>query len=381
LVEACDVLIVGAGPAGLAAAARLTQQGVPFLLIEAEQHVGASWRRHYDRLCLHTTKAHSTLPGLSYPSEVGTYPSRAQVIAYLEAYAAKFGIKPRFGERLERARPANAAAASVHDAAWEIQTSGHGFRARHLVMAAGLNRTPFRPMWPGQELFRGPILHSAEYRTGAQFKGQRVLVVGMGNTGAEISLDLHEHGARVALSVRGPQNILPRDFLGTPLQVTSMRTAFLPVGVRDAMGRLTSRMAFGDLSRYGLLAPAYGPATQVLKYGRTPVLDIGTVARVKAGEIEVVPHVEAFTPSGVTLSNGTTRDVDAVVLATGYAAGLEGLLDAPGLLDRSGHPTQNASSVSGPRNIHFVGYRNSITGLLRQIGIEAQLVARAIAER
>jgi cation diffusion facilitator CzcD-associated flavoprotein CzcO len=229
-------------------------------------------------------------------------------------------------------------------------------------VAAGLNRIPVRPTWPRQELFRGPVLHSAEYKSGARFSGQRVLVVGMGNTGAEIALDLHEHGARVSLSVRSPQNILPRDFLGTPLQVTSMRSAFLPIGVRDAMGRLTSRIAFGDLSRHGLPAPTDGPATQVLKYGRTPVLDIGTVARIKAGDIEVVAPVEAFTASGVTLRNGSHRRLDAVILATGYKAGLEELIDAPAL----------------PRNIHFVGYRNSLTGLLRQIGIEAELTARDI---
>jgi cation diffusion facilitator CzcD-associated flavoprotein CzcO len=187
----------------------------------------------------------------------------------------------------------------------------------------------------------------------------------MGNTGAEIALDLHEHGACVSLSVRSPQNILPRDFLGTPLQVTSMRSAFLPIGVRDAMGRLTSRMAFGDLSPHGLPAPTYGPATQVLKYGRTPVLDIGTVARIKAGDIEVISPIEAFTASGVTLRNRSDREVDAVILATGYKPGLEELIDAPALLDT-------------PRTLHFVGYRNSLTGLLRQIGIEAELAARDI---
>jgi indole-3-pyruvate monooxygenase len=305
-MEHCDVLIVGAGPAGLAAAACLTQRRVPFVLIEAQQNVGASWRRHYDRFCLHTTKKHSTLPGLLFPRNVGTYPSRAQVIDYLEAYSAHFRINTRFGERLERARPCSAAAGNAPEARWDIQTSSQHYRARHLIAAAGLNRIPVRPTWPRQELFRGPVLHSAEYKSGARFSGQRVLVVGMGNTGAEIALDLHEHGARVSLSVRSPQNILPRDFLGTPLQVTSMRSAFLPIGVRDAMGRLTSRIAFGDLSRHGLPAPTDGPATQVLKYGRTPVLDIGTVARIKAGDIEVVAPVEAFTASGVTLRNGVT---------------------------------------------------------------------------
>jgi indole-3-pyruvate monooxygenase len=370
-VDACDVLIVGAGPAGLASAACLTQRRVPFILIEAEQKVGASWRRHYDRLCLHTTKTHSSLPGLNFPDQVGTYPSRVQVIGYLEAYGAHFGVIPRFGERLEHARPSKASSGDADDTAWDVHTSRQQYRARHLIMATGLNRMPVRPSWPGRELFDGPVVHSADYQSGARFRGQRVLVVGIGNTGAEIALDLCEHGARVFLSVRSPQNILPREFLGTPLQVTSMRTAFLPVAVRDAMGKLTSRLAFGDLTPYGLPSPTYGPASEVLKYGRTPVLDIGTVARIKAGDIGVVPGIEAFTPSGVRLTNEGTCEVDAVVLATGYRSGLEELVDAPELRDRSRRPA--------PSNIHFVGYRNSLTGLLHQIGVEAEVVAGAIA--
>ena len=376
-MEVCNVLIVGAGPAGLASAACLARRNIPYVLIEAEPHVGPRWRRHYDRLCLHTTRRHSTLPGLSFPREVGTYPSRSEVVAYLEAYAAQFAIKPRFSELLERARPPNADEGG-RDPCWEIQTSSQRYRARRLIMATGLNRTPVQPVWPRRDLFRGRIVHSADYQSGAPFSGQRVLVVGMGNSGAEIALDLHEHGARVHLSVRSAQNILPRDFLGTPMQVTSMRTAFLPIAVRDAMGRLTSRVAFGDLTPYGLSAPTYGPATEMLKHGRTPVLDIGTVAHIKAGDIEVVPAIETFSASGVTLRNGATREVDAVVLATGYQSGLDELLDAPELVDGTGRPTQYARAQ---RHIHFVGYRNSLTGLLRQIGVEAELVARAIANR
>jgi indole-3-pyruvate monooxygenase len=380
-VEACDVLIVGAGPAGLAAAACLERRRIPFVLIEAEQQVGASWHRHYDRLCLHTTKTHSSLPGLAFAREVGTYPSRVQVIAYLEAYAAHFGITPRFNERLERARRHDGAAGRPFDANWDVQTSRQRYRARRVILATGLNRSPVRPAWPGQEQFRGIVLHAAEYQSGRRFSGERVLVIGMGNTGAEIALDLCEHRARVCLSVRSPQNILPREFLGTPLQVTSMRTLSFPVAVRDALGRLTSRMAFGDLTRYGLPAPPYGPATEMATYGRTPVLDIGTIARIKAGDIEVVPRVEAFTPSGVTLGNGGTRDIDVVVLATGYEPNVAELIDAPELLDQRGRPIADAGDGSTQRTMHFVGFRNSLAGVLRQIAIEAEDVARLIAER
>ena len=371
-MESADVLIVGAGPAGLAVAASLRSRNVPFTIIEAGTGVGASWRAHYDRLCLHTAKAHSALPGLSFAADVPRYPTRAQVVAYLEGYAARFDIAPRFGTRLERARPAGG-----NDAGWEIETSDGACRVRHLVMATGLNRTPVRPSWPGEREYRGRILHSIEYKTGAGFRGQRVLVVGMGNTGAEIALDLHEHGARATISVRSPANILPREFLGTPLQVTALRTTRLPVWLRDRMGRFTARMSFGDLSRFGLPAPTYGPATQMRKYGRTPVLDVGTVARIRAGDIAVAPGIQSFTASGVRCTDGRVIDADAVILATGYRPALQELIDVPELLDAEGAPRTEQDSTS--RTIHFVGYRNTMTGLLRQVGIDAQRLAETIA--
>lgn len=368
--DAADVLIAGAGPAGLAMAVCLARAGVSFAIIEAGASAGSSWHAHYDRLCLHTAKAHSALPGLPFPPGVPRYPTRAQVVSYLARYAAHFGVTPRFNVRLERARPAGATG-------WDVRTSDGECRARHLVMATGLNRTPVRPSWPGQHLFRGRLLHSIEYRTGAPFRGTRALVVGMGNTGAEIALDLCEHGARATISVRSPANILPREFLGTPLQVTSMRTARLPVRARDALGRLTARLAFGDLTRFGLAAPAYGPATQILRYGRTPVLDVGTVARIRAGDIDVVPALDAFTASGVRCTDGRLVEADVVVLATGYRPALHELIDAPGLLDDRGAPRLDGGAAY--RTIHFPGHRNTMTGLLRQVGIDAGHVAATIA--
>ena len=369
-----DVLIVGAGPAGLAIAASLKRRSVPFAIIETGAGVGASWRNHYERLCLHTVKAHSALPGLAFAADVPRFPTRAQVIAYLERYAATFRLAPRFGTRLERARPATGDVGG-----WDVQTSDGVYRVRHLVMATGLNRTPVRPSWPGESEYGGRILHSAGYRSGAPFRGQRVVVVGMGNTGAEIALDLHEHGARSTISVRTPGNILPREFLGTPLQVTALRMARLPVWLRDRMGRFTARMAFGDLSAFGLPAPDYGPATQMRKYGRTPVLDVGTVQRIQAGDIAVVAGIESFTTTGVRCTDGRTVEADVVILATGYRAALHELIDAPGLIEDDGIPRLEPAASPAARTIHFIGYRNTMTGLLRQVGIDAENVARAIA--
>jgi cation diffusion facilitator CzcD-associated flavoprotein CzcO len=372
-MERRDVLIVGAGPAGLAVAASLKRRGVPFVIIEAGTGIGASWRAHYERLCLHTVKAHSALPGLAFAADVPRFPTRAQVIAYLESYAATFGIAPQLNTRLERARPA------TENGAWDVETTDGAYRVRHLVMATGLNRRPVRPSWPGENDYRGRILHSVDYCSGAPFSGQRVMFVGMGNTGAEIALDLHEHGARATISVRTPANILPREFLGTPLQVTALRMTRLPVWLRDRMGRFTARMAFGDLSAFGLPAPAYGPATQMRTYGRTPVLDVGTVQRIRAGDIAVVPGIESFTATGIRCSDGRTVEADVVILATGYRAALHELIDAPGLIDDDGAPRLEVAGNPAARTIHFIGYRNTMTGLLRQVGIDAESVARAIA--
>lgn len=371
-MDPSDVLIVGAGPAGLAAAACLRRLGVPFAVIEAGSGVGSSWRAHYDRLCLHTTKRHSALPGLPFGADVQRYPTRAQVVDYLERYAAHFGIAPRFDTRLERAR-------QVDQNLWQVQTSEGTYRVRHLVMATGLNRRPLRPSWPGESDYRGRILHSIEYRSGAPFRGQRVLVIGMGNTGAEIALDLHNHGARVTISVRSPANILPREFLGTPLQLTALRTKRFPVWLRDTMGRLTARLAFGDLSAFGLPAPTYGPATQMLNYGRTPVLDVGTVERIRAGDVAVAPGIESFTATGIRCTDGRRVEADVVILATGYRPALRELLDAPELIDEDGRPRLVPPGNESSRTIHFIGYRNTMTGLLREVGIDAEQVAERIA--
>ena len=137
----------------------------------------------------------------------------------------------------------------------------------------------------------------AEFQLPAEFPGWTTLAywligfatatVGVGNTGAEIALDLYEQGARVTLSMRTPTNIVPRDFLNQPVQLSSLRTAKLPRRVRDRVGRTLTRLAFGNLPKHGVPLPAYGPATQMDLYGRTPLIDIGTVALLKAGAIRL----------------------------------------------------------------------------------------------
>src|SRR5262249_18819606 len=160
-----------------------------------------------------------------------------------------------------------------------------------VVVATGYTRAPFRPSWPGLESYQGRVLHSSEYRNGDAWRGKDVLVVGFGNSGGEIAIDLAERGARPTLSVRSAVNIVPRDFLGIPILAWGIALSALPVRVADAIAWVVSRLAIGRLDRLGLEKLPYGPNRQIRRYRRIPLLDIGTVARIRRKEIAVVPGV------------------------------------------------------------------------------------------
>jgi cation diffusion facilitator CzcD-associated flavoprotein CzcO len=193
-------------------------------------------------------------------------------------------------------------------------------------MASGLNRVRNPERLPGQECFRGTLIHSRDYRNTDRFLDQRVPVVGAGNTGAEIALDLAEHGARPTMALRSPVNIVPRDFLGMPTQLTSIRIRRLPLKLGDAVARLVSRLAFGNLARYGLARPALGPLTAFKLHRRVPLIDVGTIAAVKRGDIAVKPAVARLTETGALFADGGADEFDGVVLATGYRPALEDIV-------------------------------------------------------
>ena len=248
-----------------------------------------------------------------------------------------------------------------------------------MVVATGANRRPNRPTFANEESFRGRIVHSGAYRNAAPFAGQRVLVVGMGNTGAEIALDLAEHGVRTAISMRSPVNIVHRDVLGNPTQRTSIALSRLPRPWGDAIARVLRDLTVGNLSRYGIKTSTVSPLKQLREFGKTPVIDIGTLARIKSGDISVHPGVERFTAQGVRFAGGEELPFDAVILATGYRAGIEKLFPELALaLDRNGMPVDviGEGELAG---VFFVGFDlKQPGGLLRAIGQQAQRVADVV---
>lgn len=368
-------LVIGAGPAGLAVAACLARLGVPATVLERSDGPGASWRTHYRRLHLHTVKQLSALPGLPFPPQAPRYVPRAQVAQYLEDYAAHFGIRPQCGVDVQRIGPGPAGAG------WSVECAdGRRLEAPHVIVATGANARPRRPALPGEEGFGGRVLHSHAYRDATPFAGQRVLVVGMGNTGAEIALDLCEAGVEVALSVRSPVNIVHRDVLGRPTQRTSILLGRLPRGLGHALAGWLRDLTVGDLSRWGLQTPRASPLAQLRDEGRTPVIDVGTLARIRAGDIRVHPGIERLSAQSVRFVDGRQAPFDAIVLATGYEAGLQALVPGVDLgLDERGLPRE-AVGRAVRAGLHFIGFDlRQPGGLLRTIGQQAQQVALAVA--
>lgn len=372
--RASRVVVIGAGPAGLAVAACLSKAGVPFDLLERRDAVGSAWRSHYKRLHLHTAKTLSSLPFVPFDADVPTFVPRQRFVEYLDGYARRFGLQPRFGVDVRRV-------ARGPDGGFVVETAEETISARAVVFATGYNRVPERPSFEGMDRFAGEVVHSSQYADGAPFRAKRVLVVGSGNSGAEIALDLWEHGAHPRICIRGPVHVVPRDLFGLPIQHVTVGLRFLSPSWMDRLAAPLAAVAVGDLSRYGLRKPAKGAAVMVKEDGRIPLVDVGTVSLIRQGLLPVVPALARFDERGVTSVDGVHHALDAVILATGYGSGLRALLDPSlhDLLDQRQHPTVHGAEAAG--GLFFLGFSNPQTGALREIALEARRIADQIAEK
>ncbi|MER6832606.1 NAD(P)/FAD-dependent oxidoreductase [Streptomyces cellulosae] len=369
------VHVVGGGPGGLSVAYALRARGVRAVVLERSERVGDSWRRHYDRLHLHTTRRRSALPGLPMPRRFGRWPSRDDVVRYLEKYAEHHRLEIVTGVEVSRIER------TEDGAGWMLRaTGGRELTGAAVVVATGFNHTPRVPDWPGRDTYAGELLHASQYRNPKPFAGRDVLVVGVGNTGAEIAVDLVEGGAsRVRLAVRTPPHIVRRSTAGWPAQYSGILVRRLPVPLVDRISRLQARVAVPDLSAHGLPRPETGLYSRVLE-GAIPVQDVGLIDAVRAGSVEVVAAVKGFEEGEVLLADGERIAPDAVIAATGYERGLEGLVGGLGVLDARGRPVvHGARTPAGAPDLYFTGFTNPISGNLREMALDAQRIARAVA--
>ena len=371
-MSAIDNLIIGGGPAGLAIAGRLRQAGKDFTILEAGKHVAECWHNHYDRLHLHTVKQWSHLPHLPFSDDYPLYVPRKQLIAYFENYSNHFNIKPEFGVEVTHTR-------KIQNILWEVTTNTGTLYARNVIIATGLNRVPQMPVWEGMQEFAGTIMHSVQYKNPDIFRGSRVLVVGMGNTGAEIALDLSEANIPTWISVRGTVNIVPRDLNGRPVQETSRLLERLPFGLGDWLGAKVQRIYFGNLEKYGLRRSKKYPAVELRETGKTPVIDIGTIKAIKEGRIQVVGGVHHFAKDGIVLDNGQLLKCEHVILATGYRPQLQELIEGiTAFLDKYGYP-KGAIGTGEVEGLYFVGFDNyKLGGVLGTINTDSETVVKSI---
>ncbi|MET8718430.1 MULTISPECIES: flavin-containing monooxygenase [Streptomyces] len=368
------VYVIGAGPGGLAVAHALRERGVRAVVLEKSDRVAASWRGHYDRLRLHTTRRLSALPGLRIPRRFGRWVARDDVVRYLEKYAEHHELEIVTGvtvHRIER---------TGDGTGWLLRASGgRELTGAAVVVATGYNHTPRIPDWPGRETYEGEFLHAGAYRNAKPYAGRDVLVVGVGNTGAEIAVDLVEGGAaRVRLAVRTVPHIVRRSTLGWPAQYSAVLVRRLPVRLVDLLARQQARL-LPDLSARGLPRPDTGLYSRV-RQGAIPVQDVGLVDAVRRGKVEVVAAVEAFEDGKVVLADGTRIAPDAVIAATGYTRGLEGLVGHLGVLDERGRPVvRGGRTPARAPGLYFTGFTNPISGMLRELARDAGRIAKAVA--
>jgi len=376
--ESRQVYVVGGGPGGLAAAAELRRRGLQPVILERGEQVGTSWRAGYDRLHLHTVRGLSGLPGFGIPRAAGRWASRDAVIEYLERYRARHDLEVRANTEVERIEAAEAEVSG--GARWVIHTTaGERLPARSIVVATGHAHTPLVPDWPGREAYSGLLLHAREYRNPAPFAGLDVLVVGVGNSGAEIATDLGEGGARrVWIAVRTPPQIVRRQVAGWPAHATGILVSGLPSALVDPVARLQRRLTIPDLAPYGIPLPEDGLMSRVRRVGEVPLQDVGFVAAVRSGAVTPVAAVTGFEGDKVVLADGSAISPQAVIAATGYRRGLENMVGHLGVIDGRGLPTACGGAPAAP-GLYFVGYTVSLRGMLRDIAADARRVAPAVA--
>ena len=349
-------VIVGAGPSGLAVAAGLKREGVPFIILERANCIASLWQnRTYDRLKLHLPKQFCQLPNFPFPEDYPEYPTKFQFIQYLEDYATHFDINPKYNETVQSAK---------YDETfglWRVKTVSKSgplgscefeYICRTLVVATGENAEKVVPDFEGLEDFGGDVLHAGDYKSGGRYQGKKVLVVGCGNSGMEVSLDLYNHGANPSMVVRSSVSkktkqsilcfytlflkterlintlfsslfiqvhVLPREILGKStfeLGVTMMK--WMPVWLADKTLLFLARIVLGDTDKYGLKRPKIGPLELKNLEGKTPVLDIGALPKIRSGNIKIVPGIIKFGRGKVELVDGRVLEIDSVILATGY---------------------------------------------------------------
>ncbi|XP_022848904.1 probable indole-3-pyruvate monooxygenase YUCCA4 [Olea europaea var. sylvestris] len=346
-------IIVGAGPSGLAVAACLKENGVPSLILERTGCIASLWQqKSYNRLKLHLPKQFCELPLLQFPENFPKYPTKHQFISYMESYAKHFSIQPKFNQVVQRAEFDRVRGF------WRVQTQDFLYFSRWLIVASGENAEPAIPEIQGIEKFQGTVMHTSMYKSGSGFKNQRVLVVGCGNSGMEVSLDLCRHKAIPHMVVRNSVHILPRETLGISTFAIAMALLkWLPLRLVDKFLLLLANFTLGNTDKLGLQRPKTGPIELKNATGKTPVLDVGALSQIKSGKIKVMEGVKEITKNGAKFMDGQEKEFDSIILATGYKSNVPSWLKGTDFFTKDGMPKKPfPNGWKGENGLYTVGF-------------------------
>jgi putative flavoprotein involved in K+ transport len=335
-----DAIVIGAGQAGLAAGYQLKRRNLNYIILEASGAASGSWPHYYKSLRLFSPASYSSLPGMRFPGQGSHYPTRDEVIEYLNHYAAHFELPVITQTRVERVE-------ITGDGYRVSSANGASYVTRSVIAATGAFNRPYIPDIPGMDQYEGQVRHSADYQEPKPFNGQRVVTVGAGNSAVQIAYELAEV-ARVTLATREPVQYVHQHLLGQDVHFWTWLTG---IDKRP--------------SKNGIRA--------------VHVLDTGKYQRaLETGKLNRKPMFTTFTESGVEWADGQTECIDAVILATGYRPNLSYLAGVVAL-DNEGHAAHVAGVSTTLPGLYFMGLDNQrsfASATLRGVGRDADYIVR-----
>jgi len=364
------VCIVGAGPGGLLAAASLKKRGIPFEIVDAGRRPGGIWdidrdlTPMYDSAHFISSRTRSGFPGFPMPESYPDYPRHDRILEYVGDFARHHDLERHitFGVRVESAR-------RQEGGGWSITlSSGEQRRYRALCVATGTTWHPRLPQVPGT--FTGEAYHSFFYRSPREFEGKRVLIVGGGNSAADIACDAARSARRAFISLRRGYHFIPKFIFGQPADVFAHAGPPLPRWLEERLfGFLINRILVGNLTHYGLAKPDH----PILR--THPILNTQILHHLGHGDIEARRDIQALDGRMVRFVNGVSEEIDLIVWATGYDKRFPFLPDHD--LDRTGDVIDLYLNVFHRRypDLFFMGLFETDGAAYGLFGAQAELIA------
>jgi putative flavoprotein involved in K+ transport len=372
-----SVLVIGAGPAGIAAAYYLEKAEIAYKVVDSSSIIASTWDSLYPSLRLNTTRFYSHLPEAKFPLKYGIFPTGKAYHRYLVDFATKHRFNIHLGVTVERIEPCNDG--------WMVKTNEGEEWYPCVISASGRFNNPYIPPIEGVDQFKGTLIHAHDYTSPEPFVHKRVMVVGNGPSGLDISVEIGKQNAPrypVLLSMRTGIVLRPRYPLGLPKHLWMIIGDHLPKFIGKPLEKWIESRQFKDLDKIGIKTPSTG-TTSAAASTRGPEL----IYAVRAGQVICVDGVQAFDERGARLLDGSYHELDAVILGTGYRPVLYQYFDYHGEVDQYGWPLRdftrhyNGREVVGYPGLYLVGVFYQGKGAMYNFNVEAQIAVEQIKER